>query len=221
MATARLDIRIPDGEEEATRHRHGDPRVRRAPKTDRAVRLGASALLIVISVVHLHLWLGGYRYLATIGPLFLLDVIFAGLVALVVAVRLNVVVAFGAASLAAGTLGANVLSLLLPKGLFRFKEVGVSYSGGFAIASEAGVVILLATWAYLGWRRGALVARRRPAVPSHTADPEPTFLMAPDAVRAPSNAQPDVTPLRFPDRIHGSGRASATTELTPRKERTR
>jgi hypothetical protein len=184
--------------------------------------LGASALLVVISVVHLHLWLGGYRYLATIGPLFLLDVIFAALFALVVAVRLNVVVAFGAASLAAGTLGANVLSLLLPKGLFRFKEVGVSYSGGFAIASEAGVVILLVTWAYLGWRRGAIVALRRPAVPSHTADPEPTFLMAPDApVRAPSNPQPDVTPLRIPDPVHGSRRASATTELTPRKERTR
>jgi hypothetical protein len=185
------------------------------------LRFGAAAFLIVISVVHLHLWFGGYRYLSTIGPLFLLDVIFAGLCAVVVAVRLNVMVAFASVSLAAGTLGANVLSLLLPKGLFHFKEVGVSYSGGFAIASEVGVVVLLCTWAYLRWR-GDLVARRRRAVPSRTPAEEPTFLVSLEVTgRAPSTSSPDVTPLRIPNRMRASRRASATTKLTHRKERTR
>src|SRR5579864_4689563 len=141
--------------------------------TDRAWRWGLAALLLVIGVVHLHLWLGGYRYLATIGPLFLLDVVVAGLLAVAVAVRLNVVVALAAASLAGGTLGANVLSLLLPNGLFRFKEVGVSFSGGFAIASEVGVVVLVGTWTYLRWRRSDFPSRRPSAIPSDTSDEQP------------------------------------------------
>jgi hypothetical protein len=122
---------------------------------DRVFRAAVVVLLVVISIVHLHLWIGGYRYIATIGPLFILDVIVAALLSVVVAVRLNLVIAFAAASFAAGTLGANVLSLLLPNGLFHFKEAGVSYSGGFAIASEVGVVALLSVWTYLDWRRPA------------------------------------------------------------------
>jgi hypothetical protein len=100
----------------------------------------------VISAVHLHLWLGGYRNLNTIGPLFLVAVVAAAVLATVVLVRMNALVAAGAALFAAGTLTANVLSLLLPDGLFRFREVGVSYSGEFAIAAELGVVALVAAW---------------------------------------------------------------------------
>jgi hypothetical protein len=230
MATVRPDIPMLDDDEPIPRHRRGDPRApdQQAPTTDRTLRWGAAVLLIVISVVHLHLWLGGYRYLATIGPLFLLDVIFAALLAVVVAVRRSLVVAIGAASLAGGTLGANVLSLLLPKGLFRFREIGVSYSGAFAIASEVGVVVLLATWAYLGWRRGDLMAPRRRSVPSQTSRDEPTFWdepafrKAPEAPRRDSlTPEADITPLRISNPVHGSRRASATTELTQRKERTR
>ncbi len=115
---------------------------------DRALRSAAAALLIVISVVHLHLWLAGYRHLSTIGPLFLVAVVSAALLAAAVVVRLNLGVAVATASFAAGTLAANILSLESPNGLFRFKEVGVSYSGGFAMASEVGVVVLLGVWAY-------------------------------------------------------------------------
>jgi hypothetical protein len=121
---------------------------------DRALRSGTAALLIVISVVHLHLWLTGYRHLSAIGPLFLVAVVSAALLAIAVAVRLNALVAIAAASFAAGTLTANILSLELPNGLFRFKEVGVSYAGGFAIGSEIGVVVLLSIWAYRRFRYG-------------------------------------------------------------------
>ena len=223
MATAKLDIGRLDDDEQIQRHRRGDPwrSKKRANTADRALRFGTAALLLVISVVHLHLWLGGYRYLPTIGPLFLLDVVVAALLAVVVAVRSNVVGALGAGLLAAGTLGANILSLLLPKGLFRFMEIGVSYSGGFAITSEVGVVVLVATWAYLHWKRGDLVAPRRPAAPNHTSAAEPTFPLAPAAPsRAPSTSQSDVSRLRASNQNHGSHRASAKAELTQRKERT-
>ncbi len=154
MVTAMPDTQVRVNDLLVGRPAPGDPRpgARRASSNDRALRGAVVLLLVVISIVHLHLWIGGYRYLATIGPLFLLDVVVAALLAVVVAIRLNLVVALAAASLAAGTLGANVLSLLLPDGLFRFKEAGVSYSGGFAIASEVGVVALLTLWTYRQWR---------------------------------------------------------------------
>jgi hypothetical protein len=212
------------GDERAPRLRRGglgswDRHARRA---DGAWRGAAAVLLIVIGVVHLHLWLDGYRHLNTIGPLFLLDVVAAALLAAVVAVRLNVLVAMAAASFAAGTLGANVLSLLLPNGLFEFKEGGVSYAGGFAIASEMGVVVLLGTWTYLRWRRGDLGWRRRPVIPSQSSTEQPPPVMAMGAPGpAPSTSRPEVTPLPISSRIRGPRRASASTEPSQRRERTR
>ena len=125
-----------------------------ANSTHRALRAGTAALLLVIGVVHLHLWLDGYRNLSTIGPLFLVAVVSAVALAIVAAVRINAVIAVAAASFAAGTLAANILSLLLPDGLFHFKEIGVSYSGGFALASEVGVVVLMGISAHKRFRHG-------------------------------------------------------------------
>jgi hypothetical protein len=116
-------------------------------------RIGTAALLLVIGVVHLHLWLAGYQNLPTIGPLFVVAVVSAALLAIVVSTRITPLIALTAASFAAGTLAANISSLLLPDGLFRFKEVGISYSGGLAIASEIGVVILLSVWGHMRFRR--------------------------------------------------------------------
>jgi hypothetical protein len=148
-----LDVTLSDRERlpadsrhvSTSRHDHGTP-------SYRGFRAGAAALLLVIGLVHLHLWFTGYRNLPTIGPLFLVAVVSAALLAIVVSARINPVIALAAASFAAGTLTANVLSLLLPDGLFRFKEVGVSYSGGFAIGSEIGVVMLLSIWACVRFR---------------------------------------------------------------------
>jgi hypothetical protein len=138
-----------------------ESRQEHAISTHRALRAGTFGLLLVIGVVHLHLWLAGYRNLNTIGPLFLVAVVSAVVLAIVVAARINVAIAVAAASFAAGTLTANLLSLLLPDGLFRFKEVGVSYSGGFAIASEIGVVALMGLWTLRRFRVGHTVAPGR------------------------------------------------------------
>jgi hypothetical protein len=171
MATAMSHIRGLDGEpatEQPRRQTRSRETLHEAP--DRALRAGVVVLLALIGVVHLHLWFDGYRNIPTIGPLFLVAVITAALLAIVVAVRLNAIVAFAAASFAAGTLGSNVLSLLLPNGLFHFKEVGVSYSGGLAIASEVGVVALAGVWAYGRWRRGDTQPRPLTGVPQRTTD---------------------------------------------------
>jgi hypothetical protein len=129
--------------------------------TDRLLKWGTTALLLVIGIVHLHLWQDGYRTLPIIGPLFVVAVVSAALIALFTSVQLNWVTAMTAAGFAAGTLGANILSLLLPRGLFEFKQIGVSYSGGIAIASEVGVLVLVSLWARRRLRGRRWPARRR------------------------------------------------------------
>jgi hypothetical protein len=127
-----------------------------AGSRDRMLRWGTTSLLIVIGIVHLHLWWVGYRALPIIGPLFLLTVVAAGLIAAFTSVQLNWVTATVAASFAASALAAYLMSLLLPHGLFDFEEVGVSYSGAISIASELGVIVLVGMWA-----KGRLPSRQR------------------------------------------------------------
>jgi hypothetical protein len=150
--------------EPTSQSRPGDsrPRKKQAASASRWIRVGTAALLAIISAVHLHLWFAGYRNLNAIGPLFLVAVVTAALLAIVVLVRINTVVAATAALFAAGTLAANVLSLLLPDGIFSFKEVGISYAGWLAIAAELGVIAVLGAWAHREMR----FARTRSA-PDH------------------------------------------------------
>jgi hypothetical protein len=137
------------------------PAARSFGSTDRPIGWGMAALLLIIGLVHLHLWQDGYRTLPTIGPLFLVAAFSAGFIALATSVQLNWVTAGAAACIAVGTLVANLASLLLPHGLFEFKELGVSYSGTIAIASELGVVALFGIWAYRRPRAGRSSTRRR------------------------------------------------------------
>lgn len=113
--------------------------------------------------VHLYLYLDGhlpgngvgYRQIQTVGPLFLLTVVVAGVLALAVAAlagagrraprALASLVALAGAAFSASVLGGYVLTLLLPKGLFQFSEPGVSYSGALSIAAEVvGALALVA-----------------------------------------------------------------------------
>jgi hypothetical protein len=166
MATATSRIRVLDGRP-TTGQRRSQTRRRSMYHQDRALRGGVVTLLAATGIVHLHLWLDGYRYIPTIGSLFLVAVFTALLLAMAVAVRLSAVVALASATFAAGVLAGNVLSLLLPNGLFHFKEVGVSYSGGLAIASEVGVVVLIVLWTYRRWWRDVATGSSDGGAPAH------------------------------------------------------
>jgi hypothetical protein len=158
MEPAPSNIRLLDRDERPATNSGGSfvPECGSDGSRDRMLRWGTTSLLIAIGIVHLHLWWVGYRTLPTIGPLFLLAVVGAGLIALFTSVQLNWVTATVAASFAASTLAAYLMSLLLPHGLFDFEEVGVSYSGAISIASELGVMALVGVWAKsrLSSRRG-------------------------------------------------------------------
>src|SRR5215469_2910474 len=85
------------------------------------LRLTGAALLAVTAAIHLDLYLTGYNTIATIGPLFLLQVIAAFVLALAVAVTGSRLVAAAGAAFAIVTLGGYLLSVWV--GLFGFREV--------------------------------------------------------------------------------------------------
>jgi hypothetical protein len=98
-----------------------------APTTQRtltlSVRVVGAAMLVATGWIHLDLWLDGYRAIPWIGPLFLANVVLAGLAAvamLVTPTRWLPWVALLAGLLELGTLAALVLSLTV--GLFGFVE---------------------------------------------------------------------------------------------------
>jgi hypothetical protein len=104
----------------------------------------AGAVLLVLSgLIHLHLWDTGYRHIATIGPLFLVQGVVGILVALAVAALRWPVIALAGALFAAGTVGGLVLSVEV--GLFGFRD---SFSAPYATVSlvleSVAVVVLLA-----------------------------------------------------------------------------
>ncbi len=88
-----------------------------------SVRVVGAAMLVATGWIHLDLWLDGYRAVPWIGPLFLANVVLAGLAAIAVLAtptRWLPWVALPAGLLELGTLAALVLSLTV--GLFGFVE---------------------------------------------------------------------------------------------------
>lgn len=106
----------------------------------------AAGLTAAMAAIHLHLWDEGFRSLATIGPLFLINGIVGCVLAaalLVAPARLLGPVALVTALFTAGTLGALVLSLTT--GLFGFEESMDAPLVRPTIVVEAlGVVVLIA-----------------------------------------------------------------------------
>src|ERR1700726_4623796 len=70
------------------------------------LRLSCVALLAWIGVVHLHLWLEGYRHIPTDGPLFLLDAVSGLALAAALLVWAAPLTGLIAAGYTASTLGA-------------------------------------------------------------------------------------------------------------------
>ena len=109
-----------------------------------AARLVGAALLAATAVIHLHLWLTGYRGIAWIGPLFLADVVLSAFLALAIltdpARWLPWACAAGAL-LQAGTLGGLLLSVSV--GFLGFVETWAAPLTVPSVAVEgAGSVVL-------------------------------------------------------------------------------
>ena len=102
--------------------------------------IAGAALLIASGAIHLDLYLTGYNSIPTIGPLFLLQIIAAFVLAIAIPLTgLRLAYAAGAA-FAIGTLGGYLLSLKF--GLFGFTEVRTTAGIVAAIIDVAAFAVL-------------------------------------------------------------------------------
>jgi hypothetical protein len=103
--------------------------------------------VILSAYIHFHLWQSvGYRHIATIGPLFLLQSIGGLVVGLAVLAFRQLWVAVAGIGFVASTMVGFLLTVGLKDGLFNFKE---SWSApfahqAFAIEIATAVVLLIA-----------------------------------------------------------------------------
>lgn len=135
-----------------------------------AARVAGAALLAATGGIHLDLYLTGYRHIPTIGPLFLLQVIAAFVLAVAVLALRNPLADAAGAGFAVATLGGYLLSVWV--GLFGFKEVRTT-AGLVAGLLEAATIGVLGYAAVAdGPGAGALAApltRLRQALPGGAA----------------------------------------------------
>src|ERR1700722_9925407 len=104
------------------------------------MRGAASAMLFATGGIHLDLYLTGYRFIPTIGVLFILQVVGAAVLGLAVIAVPRRIVAISAALFALSTLGGYVLSIWV--GLFGFTEVRTT-AGIVAGIVEVGAFVVL------------------------------------------------------------------------------
>lgn len=112
------------------------------PFAANALRILGAAALLVSGAVHLQRYLGGgYSNIPTIGTLFLLNAISAGIVGLAILVRGHPLFVLSGIAIAVGALVALLVSLSTP--LFGFMETQTDLPVILALASEAGTILLL------------------------------------------------------------------------------
>lgn len=102
-----------------------------------------SGLVLVIGFIHFYLWqFEAYKHIPKIGVLFLLNVITAVIFATLIILWPKLFSALLILGFALITLTFYILSLVLPEGIFLFREVSVTSLGFSSIVSE-GLLILM------------------------------------------------------------------------------
>ncbi len=107
-----------------------------------ALRILGAVALLVSGAVHLQQYLGaGYRNIPTIGTLFLLNAIAAGIVGLAILLRASALLVLLGVAIAVGALVSLIVSLSTP--IFGFMETQTNLPVSVALASEAAAILLL------------------------------------------------------------------------------
>ena len=127
----------------------------------RSLRLVAAGLVLAGGLIHYDLWVGGYRSIPSIGPLFITNLVASVLVAVALLASGRPAVVAAGAAVSIGSLGALVASRTV--GLLGFTESWTNQSMQI-IAAEIGAVVALAMVATVRSRT------RNVLVPVRTSD---------------------------------------------------
>jgi plastocyanin len=117
-----------------------NPHTLRTHPIDRALRVVGAGALLATAGIHLDLYLTGYRHIPTIGVLFLLQVVSAGLLGVAVVVRGGFFLSASASAFCASTIGGYLLSRAV--GLFGFKEVPTTAGLVAGLVEVLGLLVL-------------------------------------------------------------------------------
>ncbi len=115
-----------------------------------ALRYAGALATIVVGAVHLQQYADFIADVPTIGVLFLLNSLGAGVVAILLTTRRAVIGALGAIAVSAGAL-VSVLISMTDRGLFDYTEPAFRSAVVVAIAAEVAAIVLLL--GYLAARR--------------------------------------------------------------------
>ena|ERR1043166_8529467 len=119
-----------------------------------ALCLVDAALLVTSGVIHLHFWQIAYRNVHILGPLFLVQLIAAFVLALALVVTRHVLVVLAALGLMAGTIIGFIL--VRTGSLFGFHLGFTSSLAAFVLVAEIAAVLLLAATALVMLRPRAV-----------------------------------------------------------------
>ena len=132
-----------------------------ATSTRKAVASGAAGLwtllivdaglLITSGAIHLDLWNIAYRHVSVLGPLFLLQVISAFVIAVGLLVTRHILAVAAALGLVLGTILGFILVLTI--GLFNFKLTFISGEAWTTLVVEIVAVVMLTATGLLMLRR--------------------------------------------------------------------
>jgi hypothetical protein len=115
------------------------------------VALGAAAVA-ASAVIHLHLWMQGYKHVHLIGPLFLAQAIAGIALALVMLAYPRFISALAGALYMASTIGGLLMSATV--GIFGFHDgLRVPWATSSLVIETAGLLVLVAAGAALFKRR--------------------------------------------------------------------
>lgn len=118
--------------------------------TVNVLMVAGAALVASSGAIHLHLWQQGYRYIATIGPLFLAQAVSGFVLGAAIAVLRRVPLALLGAAFLLATIGGFLISV--NNGLFGFRDTtGAPWAVASLWVEGGGAVVLLvaASWRHL------------------------------------------------------------------------
>lgn len=122
------------------------------------LRLLGGALVLVVGAVHVQQYASFIKDVPTVGVLFMLNGLGAGVICVILSTRLRLIGALAGIGLCAGALISIAVARYASTGLFNYREPTIRGPVAIAVVAEIAAVLVLATVVVKG-RRGTVSPR--------------------------------------------------------------